>query len=921
MPDPKAPETTTDLLRLIEQSGIFSPAQQAEATRLASTTRNAKQLARRLIAKGLLTRWQASQLLAGWHKLLLGKYRLCELIDRSESGRIFRAEHVQLDRPVAIKTLSRRFTSDPEVTRLFLEEASQASQLDHHNVQHTYDVDKEDDRYYLVMEYIDGDDLNQLVSEHGPLSSDIVLEIAKQAAAGLAYLHGLGMLHQNLRPKNLMVDAAGHVKIVGLGMGPLASQRRSDDLPENSTAISTTDDPYLAPEQLHGNGPIDHRADLFSLGRIMQWLLTGQPPVPLSSSTTDASTPAPSDQPTPTLDVPSELAAIIDKLTAAAPADRYQSADDLLTALDALIAQDQDNSPSKPAVDNSEVPGVPIGEAARSNAANFDEESPEVFPAASNDHSAEKKLEEVVHPQTGTTDSAPEDRDDTATDSARKPSLVVVIAITALLGAGAFIGWWINYSRQPANEPHQEVEKPPIAQSSLESSVPERGTDPTPQKPPTVGTQLPEAGEFQRNSKTKSPPPKKNPGRPLGTSNSTSSSTPAKKTAGDKKQEKKNSSSPSITKKKKTAPSPVRRTDPFKSLPNTVDIGFPDRGGTNQTLGNIALQPSDPCELALVAATPSLPETARFRATKASSSKPHVWNIQLQPASSEPPRAVTIARFEIVNQQLTFHWTPASQEHPEAAQLVNHLLHLRSRAFQHDLGLRKPIYIRPLLVNLKRLTTDTRARIHVPPPAEAIRFQILTVEEPLPKDFALQPDEPVAVPRKPTTSVWIAFTDESAAALRLEVKPSLRQTSGGNGDFRLLCTACFQLIAKVPPQPMSPKNLAAAQQTVTAAQLLRNAAAQKIRQEVARLRPRDPRRKAKMAALNRAEKALARAAEITNKFEALQALRTTIAKGAAINFRVFFVVGEHEIDLLRTDVDPDTATIAQPPGRNQPFGD
>ena len=158
-------------------------------------------LARRLAAKGLLTRWQVSQLLRGRETLRFGNYKLCEEIGRGPYGRVFLAEHIQLHRAVTIKILTRRLTRDKTVLDRFLEEAGRAARLSHPNVAHVLDIDSARDRYYMVMEYVPGEDLERLIQRNGRLSPAAVSDYLLQAARGIHSAHQAGVVHGDLSPR------------------------------------------------------------------------------------------------------------------------------------------------------------------------------------------------------------------------------------------------------------------------------------------------------------------------------------------------------------------------------------------------------------------------------------------------------------------------------------------------------------------------------------------------------------------------------------------------------------------------------------------------------------------------------------------------------------------------------------------------
>jgi serine/threonine protein kinase len=173
--------------------------------------------------------------------------------------------------------LSRRFTQRKEIVEKFLADARQIAALDHRNLVHVFDIGSDDDQYFIVMEYVVGKDLRRLVAENGPLPFPIAADYLAQAAEGLGHAHALGVIHGDLRPEDLMLDNKGVIKILGLGVGPLASV--SDATTSNqATRASRIHADYRSPQQRRGETPGDMMSDVFSLGAVAHYLLTGLPP-------------------------------------------------------------------------------------------------------------------------------------------------------------------------------------------------------------------------------------------------------------------------------------------------------------------------------------------------------------------------------------------------------------------------------------------------------------------------------------------------------------------------------------------------------------------------------------------------------------------------------------------------------------------
>ncbi len=172
-----------------------------------------------LVQSGLITRWQADRLLEGRHKgFFLGKYKLLGHLGTGGMSSVFLAEHVLMQRRVAIKVLPKNRVADSSYLARFHREAQAAAVLDHRNIVRAYDVDNEGDNHYLVMEYIEGRNLHYVVKEDGPLEYATAAEYIRQAAEGLAHAHQAGLIHRDVKPANLLVDRKNVVKVLDLGL-------------------------------------------------------------------------------------------------------------------------------------------------------------------------------------------------------------------------------------------------------------------------------------------------------------------------------------------------------------------------------------------------------------------------------------------------------------------------------------------------------------------------------------------------------------------------------------------------------------------------------------------------------------------------------------------------------------------------------
>ncbi|MBN1395147.1 MAG: protein kinase [Pirellulales bacterium] len=316
--------TPEEFFAVLQRSKLLTPAQMAQAREAAEEGDDPKTIAKRLARRELITRWQAGQLLAGRSSFYLGKYRLIELLGRGGMGNVFLGRHVTMNRLVALKIISRQVGKDPASLELFLAEARAIAALDHPNIVQAYSVDYDGGRYYMVMEYVEGLDLQRMVDEEGPLDCRLAVEYIRQAADGLEHAHQRNMIHCDVKPSNLLVNMQGVVKILDLGLARLTQGERPKISDSQERVLGSVD--YLAPEQALESGELDHRADIYSLGCTLYFLLVGHPPFPkgtLAERILKHQT-----EPPPRLrgDVPAELADICAKMMAKRPSDRYSSA-------------------------------------------------------------------------------------------------------------------------------------------------------------------------------------------------------------------------------------------------------------------------------------------------------------------------------------------------------------------------------------------------------------------------------------------------------------------------------------------------------------------------------------------------------------------------------------------------------------------
>src|SRR6185437_6316404 len=226
----------------------------------------------------------------------------------------------------------------------FHREARAAAALDHPNIVRAFDVDHEGDVHYLVMEYVEGSDLRELVETGGPLDFRTAADYIRQASDGLAHAHEAGLIHRDLKPANLLVDRKGVVKVLDLGLARFADDAEASLTREFDEKVLGTVD-YMSPEQAIDSHRTDGRADIYSLGCTLYFALTGHPPFPegtLAQRLMAHQTKEPVDLRTARPYMPAELAAICRRMMAKLPSARYPSAAAARDALAAWLRQDRE---------------------------------------------------------------------------------------------------------------------------------------------------------------------------------------------------------------------------------------------------------------------------------------------------------------------------------------------------------------------------------------------------------------------------------------------------------------------------------------------------------------------------------------------------------------------------------------------------
>ncbi|HVX13277.1 MAG TPA: serine/threonine-protein kinase [Pirellulales bacterium] len=306
-----------------------------------------KAVARQLRDAGLLTQWQCDKLLEGRHKgFFLGKYKLLDHLGTGGMSAVYLAEHINMQRRVAIKVLPTQRVHDSSYLARFYREARAAASLDHPNIVRAYDVDNQGDTHYLVMEFVQGQDLQKLVKSQGVLPFELAADYIRQAADGLAHAHKMNLIHRDIKPANLLIDLQGTVKVLDLGLARFTDDTQASlTIAHDENVLGTAD--YLAPEQAINSHRVDTRADIYSLGCTFYFALTGHPPFPdgtLPQRLMKHQTSEPTSIAKERRGAPAAVVAICQRMMAKSPDKRYQTATEVAEALAGWLATSGGNA-------------------------------------------------------------------------------------------------------------------------------------------------------------------------------------------------------------------------------------------------------------------------------------------------------------------------------------------------------------------------------------------------------------------------------------------------------------------------------------------------------------------------------------------------------------------------------------------------
>jgi serine/threonine protein kinase len=343
---------TADSFReLLFASGLLDEAAKAKVSNL-GLDMQPQAFAKLLIQKGIITAYQADQLLRGRHKgFFIGAYKILKIIGSGGMGKVYLAQHTSLNRQVAIKVLPAKAAKDRLAVERFFREGQATAALNHPNIVSLYDFNEGAGIYYLVMEYVEGVNLQSFIDKGVPLDCRKVVAMILQAAKGLHHAHSLGFVHRDIKPANLMINKQGVLKILDLGLAKETAKAGglTEQFGDKNSAAGTVD--YVSPEQALG-AAADHRSDIYSLGVTFYALLTGSPP--FSGTTAQKLMAHQLTEPTSlhmlAPHVPEYICDIVTGMMAKKPVNRFSSMQEVISALEYSKQQSNQVRTTKPLV-------------------------------------------------------------------------------------------------------------------------------------------------------------------------------------------------------------------------------------------------------------------------------------------------------------------------------------------------------------------------------------------------------------------------------------------------------------------------------------------------------------------------------------------------------------------------------------------
>jgi serine/threonine protein kinase len=333
-----APATIDEFIDLVRKSGVADEKRLDSylAKMRADMPADPPKAAGLLVHNGILTNFQAENILQGkWRRFSIGKYKVLERLGSGGFAQVYLCEHKLMRRRVAVKVLPVAKAKDSSALERFYREARAVAALDHPNIVHAYDIDQDEDLHFLVMEYVDGANLQEIVKRSGPLSVLRACHYIRQAALALQHAHEQGLVHRDIKPGNILVDRTGVVKVLDMGLALFFLEEDEQLTKKHDDGTLGTAD-YLSPEQAMDSHDVDIRTDIYSLGVTFYFLLAGRAPfegMQIAQKLLAQQMKQPKPVSDYRKDVPAGVLAILDKMMAKKADLRYAVPGDVADAL------------------------------------------------------------------------------------------------------------------------------------------------------------------------------------------------------------------------------------------------------------------------------------------------------------------------------------------------------------------------------------------------------------------------------------------------------------------------------------------------------------------------------------------------------------------------------------------------------------
>ncbi|MEX0866841.1 MAG: serine/threonine-protein kinase [Pirellulales bacterium] len=711
--------TNTSADQFFEQAQKLSLLQGAALRKAQAEIGNeqeAETIARKLIRAGIISRWAASQFLKG-RSLRWGKYQLIDQIGKELNSPVYLAEHTQMERRVVLKILTEAQASRGELRAV--------AQLDHRNLVHVYDIDHQNDKYYLVMEFVEGIDLAHILSDGAKPPPENSAAYMYQAALGLAHAHGRGIVHRQIHPGNLMVDHEGVVKILNLDAARPTEMVSEAGSKIEQLPLELVD--YISPEQASGRGKIDHRSDVYSLGCVFYHLLTGRPPYAadsvaarLEAHQTSVATPISQLA----LQTPPPLIEVCERMMAKDPQARYQSADEVAVELDQWLNEFEETR--RATTIRRKPPVAAVSGIEATGTSPVDRLKPTRKPVFFESLTKQQKIAIAA-----------------ASGVAAMLLLIGVVAVMLLSGQDAELAQ--NNRSEVVDGSAADApmgDQPPGADAAratednnpLDEEFPEPGQLAGGGKPDGEGgpngADEPAPPEVPANPKDEEPAapdpmPKPDPDAPPAEPEVDDPPTDN----GDPAPEE--TDTPPENEQPEPEPQQPKAVEPFKNFPAAVSL--PEVGSADEVspapavaLGSVELPADANLYVSLLGGDSAAPGNLQFAARTSDEAEPaRKWQIYLmQPDGSETP----LAEMGLTEGDLSFQWLLQAQENRAANYLRNCAVSLQSEDVSHRFRLREPLQAAPITLDLDKPRMRTNIDLDWLPEKESVMIEFTNLE-------------------------------------------------------------------------------------------------------------------------------------------------------------------------------------------------